>query len=65
MNSIVQVEIFVALDPAKCQTIVNQFLKKLGSDQVRDVSYQVTSSTDSGDIQYSALVTYERPIKEK
>lgn len=60
MNSIVQVEVFVALDPAKCQTIVNQFLKKIGSDQVRDVSYEVTSSSDSGDTQYSAMVVYER-----
>lgn len=60
MNPIVQVEVFVALDPAKCQTLVNQFLKKIGSDQVRDVKYQVTSSADSGDIQYSALVIYER-----
>lgn len=60
MNSIVQVEVFVALEPAKCQTLVNQFLQKIGGDLVRDVKYQITSSADSGDIQYSALVVYER-----
>jgi len=64
MNSIVQVEVFVALEPVKCQTLANQFLKKVGADQVREVKFQVTSSADSGDIHYSALVVYERAANQ-
>lgn len=62
MSTIVQVEVFVALEPAKCQTLVNQFLKKIDNQHVRDVKYQVTSSADFGDIQYTALVVYEKSV---
>lgn len=63
MSTIVQVEIFVALEPAKCQTLVNQFLKKIKNEHVRDVKYQVTSSADFGDIQHTALVVYDKPVE--
>lgn len=53
-----KVEILTALDAAKCQAQVNQFLERCKKEkrEVVDIKFSVTASTEGGVVHYSALV---------
>ena len=56
-----KVEIFTALDVAKCQAQVNQFLEKCQKEnkEVVDVKFSVTATNEGGVVHYSALAIYK------
>ena len=55
-----KVEMFTALDVAKCQTQVNLYLEKCKKEkkEVVDIKFTVAASSEGGVVHYCALLMY-------
>lgn len=56
-----KVEVFTAMDPARLQNMVNEFLGHIEGKnaEVKDVKFSTAGDQEKGDLHFSAMIVFD------